>query len=206
MSIINNKTSIYPLISKGKEFYHNTVSQSVCHVFTLWALLSFVFLFKVLWSAALASAACTDVCCWNAVCPGLKRRRTGAERKKERSEWRGEWERRGKRESPGEVNGWNARRGSVNELHAELGGDRRYCVEAAGVRVAVTDTKNNISWQKTLWPSVYLPTTPLVPTGGSFCDEYAVMLMFLSRGLWNKEFSSILAIIHDCRITRHSNP
>lgn len=28
----------------------------------------------------------------------------------------------GERESPGEVNGWNVRRGSVNELHAGLGG------------------------------------------------------------------------------------
>lgn len=59
-----------------------------------------------------------------------------------------------KRESPREVNGWNVHPGSVNELHAELEGVLRYCVEAAGARVAVTDTKNNISWQKTLWPSV----------------------------------------------------
>lgn len=57
------------------------------------------------------------------------------------SEWRAGRQRQGKRESPGEVNGWNARWGSVKELHAGLGGDWRYCVEAAGVTVAVTDTK-----------------------------------------------------------------
>lgn len=64
----------------------------------------------------------------------------------------------------------------MNELHAGLGGHCRYCVEAAGVRVAVTDTKNNISWQETLWPGVDAPTAPLVSTGLFL----TVMLTFLS--------------------------
>ncbi len=66
---------------------------------------------------------------------------TEEERRRARETESGERERQGKRESPGEVNGWNARWGSVNELHAGLGGFWRYCVEAAGVTVAVTDTK-----------------------------------------------------------------
>lgn len=48
---------------------------------------------------------------------------------------------RGKGQSPGEVNGWNVRRGSVNKLHTALRGYWRHCVKAAGVTLAVTDTK-----------------------------------------------------------------
>lgn len=100
-------------------------------------------LFKVLYPTVLVCAdlPCRVVCCsvLNQSMRWKQRRRDGAVGTE--SEWRCERERQGKRESPGEVNGRNARWGSVNELHAGLGGYWRYCVEAAGVTVAVTDTK-----------------------------------------------------------------
>lgn len=51
-NVIKDKASCFPFSRKVKEFYHTRVSRSVCHVFALWALRSFVLLFKVLWSAA----------------------------------------------------------------------------------------------------------------------------------------------------------
>lgn len=86
---------------------------------------SITVLFKVLWSTVLARA---DLCC-RVVCRSVlnhsvrwNRRRRDAERKKRRASDGVRGRDRGRRESPGEVNGWNARWGSVNELHAGLGG------------------------------------------------------------------------------------
>lgn len=97
---------------------------------------SFTVLFKVLWSAVLAYWSVLLKC-------GLPYSET-KERHGEKetgNEWRGERERLGKRESPGEVNGWNALL-RLSEWAARCaGGYCRYCIEAAGVTVAVTDTK-----------------------------------------------------------------
>lgn len=158
----------------------------LCHVLALCALLSFVFLFKVLWSAALASGA--DVRRWNAVCPGLKRRRTGAERKRKRgaSDGVSGRDRGEKRVSKGSE--WLECAPGLSEWAARWAGG--YCVEAAGVRVSVTDTKNNISWQKTLWPSVEVSTTPLVPTGSLWILRD--VSVFVTRALKETHFLSFL--------------
>lgn len=121
----------------------------MCHEFALFivcSLPSFPVLFKVLWSAVLA---CTDPSCWNVGWPTLKRRRRGTVRKK-----RGTSDRVRGRDGAGGwgggVCGGGVSRGSewlectlrLGEWAAcWAGGYCRYCVEAAGVTVAVTDTK-----------------------------------------------------------------
>lgn len=93
----NDLTCSLPLIIKVKEFYHTRMFRFIYHVLVLWDLRSFVFLLRVLLSAALGSG--TDVRCWNAVCPRLKRRKTGAERKEREKGVTGDWERQGRKES-----------------------------------------------------------------------------------------------------------
>lgn len=67
----------------------------------------------------------------------------GATRRERNGERVTGWERErlGKRESPGEVNGWNALLRLSEWAACCAGGYCRYCIEAAGVTVAVTDTK-----------------------------------------------------------------
>lgn len=111
---------------KDRAFYRSRISWSASCVCSHYSQLSSItVLFKVLWSTVLARA---DLCC-RVVCRSVlnhsmrwNRRRRDAERKKRRASDGVRGRDRGRRESPGEVNGWNARWGSVNELHAGLGG------------------------------------------------------------------------------------
>lgn len=169
------KHLVFLISRKVKEFYHTRVSRSASHVFALWALRSFVLLFKVLWSAApvlMFAAQMQSGPDWNG--GGQEERKRGASDRVSGRDGGGE-----KRVSRGSE--WLECAARLSEWAARwAGGDCRYCVEAAGVTVAVTDTKNNISWQETLWPGVDVPTAPLVSTGLFL----TLLLTFLSRGLW----------------------
>lgn len=117
----------------------------------------------------------------------LARTETEEDRKKEREErvtgWVGETE-GGTRVSRGSE--WLECAPRLSEWAARwAGGGCRYCVEAAGVRVAVTDTKNNISRQETLWPGV---DAPLVSTG-------LFLMLLLTFLTWK---NTILWLEHYC--------
>lgn len=192
-NVIKDKASCFPFSRKVKEFYHTRVSRSVCHVFALWALRSFVLLFKVLWSAApvlMFAAQMQSGPDWNG--GGQEERKRGASDRVSGRDGGGE-----KRVSRGSE--WLECAARLSEWAARwAGGDCRYCVEAAGVRVAVTDTKNNISWQETLWPGVDAPAAPLVSTGLFL----TLLLRFLSWGLWK---NTILWLKHYCNLSRSTD-
>lgn len=170
----------FPSISKVKEFYHTRMFRFIHHVLVLLALLSFVLLFKVLWSTSLASG--TEVLCWNVVCLGLKRRRTGAERE-EREErvtgWVGETG--AKRESPREVNGWNVHPGSVNELHAELEG-------GAQVLCWGSRSQSGCDWHQKQHFMAENTVAECLGTYHTFSSNRQLVLVFCHEGFERKTF------------------
>lgn len=131
-------------------------------------------LFKVLWFTVLASTyLCCRVVCCSLQNHSVRLKQSRGDRMNEgESECRGE-RRQGKRESPGEVNGWNVRWGSENELHTGLGGTGGIVSRLQGSQWLWLTPKQHFMADDTVLKAVaglYPPTAPRITTVSFYCE------------------------------------
>lgn len=182
------KSSLYQYSENERTgFYRTGVSWSVCYVFALSIACSFpslTFLFKELWSAILARADLSAAEMWAALfwTGGGEARR---DRNRGRLTGREGETGGGGGKSPGEVNGWNARCGSVNEPHAGLGGTAGIVSRQQGSQWLWLTPKQHFMAGDTSyrpWLGIYAPTTPRVSTTLSlfYGESYMIGNSFIS--------------------------